>query len=126
LPARFARYFEPFAGGAALFFDLRPERAELTDINSELIDCYRAVRDRVEPVIVALGRHRCNATHYYRVRAIDPASLARPESAARTIYLNKTGAFIASTGPASSTSPWAGTRTHACATRRTFAPAPPP
>ncbi len=91
LPARFARYFEPFAGGAALFFDLRPEHAELTDINSELIDCYRAVRDKVEPVIGALKRHRYDETHYYRVRAIDPASLARPERAARTIYLNKTG-----------------------------------
>ena len=91
LPGRFARYFEPFAGGAALFFDLRPEHAELTDINSELIDCYRAVRDKVEPVIGALKRHRYDEAHYYRVRAIDPASLARHERAARTIYLNKTG-----------------------------------
>src|SRR5208282_2376234 len=58
LPAPFKRYFEPFAGGAALFFALAPAHAVLTDVNAELIDCYRTVRDRVEDVIVALRRHR--------------------------------------------------------------------
>jgi DNA adenine methylase len=91
LPAPFKRYFEPFAGGAALFFALAPERALLTDVNGELIDCYRTVRDRVEDVIAALRRHRYTREHYYRVRAIDPSTLQLPARAARTIYLNKTG-----------------------------------
>jgi DNA adenine methylase len=91
LPSPFKRYFEPFAGGAALFFALGPRRAVLTDVNAELIDCYRTVRDHVEDVIVALRRHRYSAEHYYRVRAMDPAGLKLPERAARTIYLNKTG-----------------------------------
>src|SRR4051794_9664263 len=39
------RYFEPFVGGAALFFALAPGRAVLTDVNAELIDCYKAARD---------------------------------------------------------------------------------
>jgi DNA adenine methylase len=91
LPAPFKRYFEPFAGGAALFFALAPSRASLTDVNAELIDCYRTVRDRVDDVIVALRRHRYAPEHYYRVRALDPARLKLPERAARTIYLNKTG-----------------------------------
>jgi DNA adenine methylase len=91
LPAPFKRYFEPFAGGAALFFALTPAHASLTDVNSELIDCYRMVRDRVEDAIVALRRHRYAPEHYYRVRAMDPSTLKLPERAARTIYLNKTG-----------------------------------
>jgi DNA adenine methylase len=91
LPTRFRRYLEPFAGGAALFFSLKPKNAVLADINAELIDCYRATRDDVEGVIEALGAHRYAAEDYYRVRAVDGATLPLAERAARTIYLNKTG-----------------------------------
>jgi DNA adenine methylase len=91
LPSRYGRYFEPFAGGAALFFSLRPKRAVLADVNAELMDCYVATRDDVDAVIAALGHHRYAAEDYYRVRAIDRATLPLAERAARTIYLNKTG-----------------------------------
>jgi DNA adenine methylase len=86
-----ARYFEPFAGGGALFFALRPRSAVLSDVNTELIDCYRAVRNQVERVIRALRAHRYDRDHYYAVRSMPPASLSLAERAARTIYLNKTG-----------------------------------
>lgn len=39
----FARYYEPFAGGAAVFFALRPAHAHLNDRSPELIALYRAV-----------------------------------------------------------------------------------
>jgi DNA adenine methylase len=91
LPARFGRYFEPFAGGAALFFSLRPRRAVLADVNAELMDCYVATRDQVDAVIEALGHHRYGAAEYYRVRAVEGSTLPLAERAARTIYLNKTG-----------------------------------
>lgn len=91
LPPAFGRYFEPFVGSAALFFHLRPGGATLTDVNAELIDCYRAVQKHVEDVIRALERHEYDETHYYRLRDRDPAELPLPERAARTIYLNKTG-----------------------------------
>ena len=91
LPARFRRYFEPFAGGAALFFSLRPRRALLADVNAELIDCYIAARDEVDALIEALGRYRYGTEDYYRTRALDRTSLPLAERAARTIYLNKTG-----------------------------------
>jgi DNA adenine methylase len=91
MPARFGRYFEPFAGGAALFFALRPRRAVLADVNAELIDCYVATRDDVDAVIEALGQHRYATEDYYRVRAVDRTTLPLAERAARTIYLNKTG-----------------------------------
>lgn len=92
LPSRTVRrYFEPFVGSAALFFALRPERATLSDVNAELVDCYRAVQTEVDGVIEALGAHRYEERAYYRVREQDPATLSLPERAARTIYLNKTG-----------------------------------
>jgi DNA adenine methylase len=90
-PAEYGRYFEPFVGSAAVFFALRPRRAVLTDVNRELLDCYCAVQEDVERVIVALRRHAYDEEHYYRVRDLDPAKLSPPDRAARTIFLNKTG-----------------------------------
>lgn len=95
LPKTFHRYFEPFVGGAAMFFDLRAQRPDmpafLSDVNAELVSCYTAVRDDVEAVIRALGGHVYERDHYYAVRALDPADLPPAERAARTIFLNKTG-----------------------------------
>lgn len=92
LPSRTVRrFFEPFVGSAALFFALRPEKATLSDVNAELVDCYRAVQTDVDAVIRALSAHRYEERAYYRVREQDPASLSVPARAARTIYLNKTG-----------------------------------
>jgi len=91
LPDSFGRYFEPFLGGGALFFELLPKSAVLADANSELIDCYRAVRDSVEDVIDALMQHTYDEGHYYRIRALDPSILALPSRAARTIFLNRSG-----------------------------------
>jgi len=91
LPVPFGRYFEPFLGGGAVFFSLAPPKAVLSDVNGELVDCYRAIRDSVEDVIEALGAHRYEKEHYYAVRSLDPMSLSLPERAARTIFLNRTG-----------------------------------
>lgn len=90
LPKKYARYFEPFLGGGALFFGLRPKKARLSDVNAELVDCYTAVRDDVDSLIAELKRHRYEKDHFYRVRALDPRSLSLPARAARTIFLNKT------------------------------------
>jgi len=95
LPRAFKRYFEPFVGGAAMFFDLRARvpkvQATLSDVNAELVDCYTAVRDEVEAVIVALREHRYESEHFYAVRAQLPGALPPAARAARTIFLNKTG-----------------------------------
>lgn len=91
LPERFERYHEPFLGGGALFFALRPKRAFLSDVNRELIDCYTSVRDHVDDVIAALREHRYEQEHYYQIRAQNPIFLSNAERAARTIFLNRTG-----------------------------------
>ena len=42
------RYVEPFLGGGAMFFHLRPERAAVNDISTDLIGFYRLVRAQDE------------------------------------------------------------------------------
>lgn len=90
-PSFRGQYLEPFVGGGALFYELLPRRARLSDLNRELIDCYTAVRDQVEAVILALQVHRYEKSYYYEVRDVDPWELGAAERAARMIFLNKTG-----------------------------------
>lgn len=60
-PASFGRYFEPFAGGAALFFRLAPTRAVLNDANVDLIQMYRTLAAHPARVIAKFRmRTRCH------------------------------------------------------------------
>jgi len=114
-PSAFDRYWEPFLGSGAVFFDLhasgrlegRP--AMLLDGNPDLIACYQAVRDRPRAVIAALERLSAErdargSAHYYDVRdrrfnpgrrrltARRGAGIAYTAAlAAMLIYLNRTG-----------------------------------
>jgi len=93
LPERIETYYEPFMGGAAVFFALaaqdRFRSAVLADRNPELVAVYHALQADVEAVIRALARMRHSEEEYYRVRAQSPRGLV--QRAARVIYLNKTG-----------------------------------
>jgi DNA adenine methylase len=88
-PGTFGTYIEPFVGSACLFFDRQPERALLSDLNTELITTYRSVRRDASLVLEAFRRLRRGKSSYYRIRAIDPATLSAPELAARFLYLNR-------------------------------------
>lgn len=95
MPDRFARYYEPFAGGAALFFRVAPERAVLADSNPDLIGLYTCLARDVAAVIRRLEHHRDehSEAHYYATRTKWndrelPWSTA--DRAATFIYLNKT------------------------------------
>ena len=83
-------YYEPFIGGAAVFFHLQPQRATLSDINEKLVGVYRIVQQDVEGLIHLLKEHKNEKEHFYRVRTLDPADLSPGEQAARLIFLNKT------------------------------------
>lgn len=78
-------YYEPFAGGAAVFFHLRPARAIVSDADEELISCYQQVRDEPGAVIRRLKRLRNSEDDYYQIREWTPRSAAA--RAARLIYL---------------------------------------
>jgi DNA adenine methylase len=89
-PQGFKTYYEPFLGGAAVFFYLNPASAMLTDINPELVNTYRCVRDHVKELIALLEIHQLKhcRDYYYQVRQSN--CLTDIEKAARLIYLNKT------------------------------------
>jgi DNA adenine methylase len=95
LPLHINRYYEPFAGGAALFFATQPARAVLSDDNRDLIGTYRAVAGDVAALMRRLELHRRehSETHYYGMRARwNDASVSWTpiDRAAAFIYLNKT------------------------------------
>ncbi|MEG4573312.1 DNA adenine methylase [Microcoleus sp. N3A4] len=96
-PEKFTTYYEPFLGGGAVFFYLAQQhpglQAVLTDVNPELINAYRCVRDKVEELILLLQEHQLehtkdNKNYYYSVRS--RSYKTDTEKAARLIYLNKT------------------------------------
>jgi len=85
------KYFEPFVGGGAVFFDLLPEKAELSDLNSELVTTYNVIKNNVDTLIKSLKKHKYEKEYYLKVRAKNPNELSGVEVASRFIYLNRTG-----------------------------------
>ena len=85
-----ASYFEPFVGGGAVFFDLLPRKAFLSDLNSELVTTYNVIKNNVEKLILALNMHEYDKEYYLKIRAQNQKQLSDIEIAARFIYLNRT------------------------------------
>lgn len=114
-PDAFTCYIEPFLGSGAVFLDLHNSghldgrEARLSDVNADVIGCYRMVRDAVDDVIGALqalekGHGQGGREHFYEVRderfnpgrrrihaTPAPAERYTPELAAMLVYLNRTG-----------------------------------
>jgi DNA adenine methylase len=90
IPKNYGRYIEPFFGGGALFFAVRPTGGVIADSNPELINLYRSVAVNVEGVIAELRRHENCEDVFYSVRAMDVSKLSDVAAAARTIFLNRT------------------------------------
>lgn len=84
----YLNYHEPFLGGASVFLHLKPQASYLSDLNSELIDTYIALRDQPLNVIRVLSSYRNTKEFYYEIRSYEPVNEA--EKAARFIYLNHT------------------------------------
>lgn len=94
-------YIEPFLGGGSVFFylmemesfrdSLNKKNIYLSDINPELINCYKAVRDNIDillPLLQVHQREHCE-DYYYKIRD-SYFSRSDIERAATFIYLNKT------------------------------------
>jgi DNA adenine methylase len=96
VPSDIGTYFEPFCGGAALFFALADSvprsfsKAVLTDQNEDLMALYQALRDELGALIAVLKTYRYDRDLFYEVRAQSVASLSRVERGARLLFLNKT------------------------------------
>jgi DNA adenine methylase len=84
----FDTYIEPFLGGGAVFFGLRPEKAVLSDINLDLIITYRKVKESPLEILDRLKALAVDAATYHRLREWKPTS--EIDRAVRFLYLNRT------------------------------------
>ena len=84
-------YYEPFVGGGAVFFDLLPKNAELSDLNNELVTTYNVIKNNVDELIQSLQKHIYDKEYYLEVRAKKVEDLSDVEVASRFIFLNRTG-----------------------------------
>ena len=82
----FNNYHEPFVGGAAILLHLRPQKAYISDLNSGLINAYKAVRDHPHELISFLKEFKNIEEEYYKIRKIEFDD--EIQEAARFIYLN--------------------------------------
>lgn len=94
MPKSFNRYFEPFIGGGAVFFNLKSDNSYISDINEELINLYLVIKNTPELLIEDLRKHKNNKDYFYEIRSIDRTEEYRKlsiiQKASRFIYLNKT------------------------------------
>lgn len=91
IPSTFGTYHEPFVGGGALFFDLAPKRAILSDFNARLVRTYLAIRDDVEQVIATLETMPHDRDLYMQLRRARVDEWADFQVAAWFIRMNRSG-----------------------------------
>ncbi len=95
-------YVEPFIGGGSVFFFLMENHKGamigkpiyLSDINPELINCYKVVRDDVNELTSILEKHQKlnDEKYFYSIRDVYPPgnNLRNVEKASMFIYLCNT------------------------------------
>lgn len=81
-------YIEPFLGSGAVFFELAPRRAILSDLNEDLINAYLQVKSDPEKLLKAIENVPVTEKSYYALREKMPTSDF--QKAVRFIYLNRT------------------------------------
>jgi DNA adenine methylase len=99
-PKAFNSYFEPFLGGGAVYFDLRPGRAFLNDVNPALMASYDNIKRRPGTVIAILrdleakylqGDKAARNALFYDIRSeYNALRNSIPRKTAYLIFLNKT------------------------------------
>lgn len=89
-PSHFDLYIEPFVGGGAVFFDICPKKAVISDVHKELIIFYNQIKNKKNKEIKNLmSKFSNNAETYYYIR--DKFILScKVEKAFVFYYLRKT------------------------------------
>lgn len=93
-------YIEPFLGGGAVFFELRPKRAIINDLNSDLMNAYNVIKSNDYLTLIARLKEyeqsykKDSDEFYYEMRRRDREPewkfVTNVERAARMIFLNRT------------------------------------
>lgn len=94
LPPKINTYYEPFVGAGAFLFDMQPKNAVINDINSDLINTYKVIKESPLELIEDLKKHENTSEYFYEMRDKDRTDeyieMNPIERASRLIYLNKT------------------------------------
>lgn len=96
MPLSYNRYYEPFIGGGALLFSVQPTKAVINDVNSQLLNVYRQLKNNADSVIEALAHldaSVCDKEYYLKLRTLYNEKITNQrldiECAALTIWINK-------------------------------------
>lgn len=96
-PERVERYFEPFLGAGCVFFFVKqkyqPRSSMISDVNADLIQTYKTVRDAPDELMHFLKYFKRNNSEefYYKVRKdFNAHAFEGHKRSAAFIYLNKT------------------------------------
>ena len=95
-PNEFNNYYEPFIGGGAFLYELKPENAIIGDINEQLINVYKQIKIVPEELIMEINTmdsHECDKEYYLDIRSSFNDKIIKNEldveCAAKFIWLNK-------------------------------------
>lgn len=90
LPDFKGKYFEPFLGGGAVFFEAQPDSPILSDSNNKLIELYIVIRDDLDEFYRHFRGHaECHCKdYYYETRSKEFSDITA--RAAQFLYLNRT------------------------------------
>ncbi|MDE7271483.1 MAG: Dam family site-specific DNA-(adenine-N6)-methyltransferase [Lachnospiraceae bacterium] len=98
MPKEYNNYYEPFVGGGAVLFELRPENALINDINKALMNTYRQICSNPEAFLKEISRldsqmSEDGKTYYYSKREHFNDKLMKAEYdielAALFVFINK-------------------------------------
>lgn len=96
-PQKIDRYFEPFLGGGSVFFFVKqnynPSFSMISDLNEDLVNVYRDVRDNPLQLLKSLQSFKRNdsSAFYYQTRKnFNSKKITEIERSAAFIYMNKT------------------------------------
>lgn len=95
IPKGFKTYYEPFLGGAAVLLNIQPKKAIVNDLNSELINVYKSIKQYPNELIKELKKFTNDEETFYNIRNLDRDKekfnkLSDIQKAARVLFLNKT------------------------------------
>lgn len=95
-PNKYETYYEPFIGGGAVLFHLKPAKAVINDTNEQLVNVYRQLQKDPSAVvrkIKSLDKATCDQEYYLSMRAEYNEKIAENEldadCAAYMIWINK-------------------------------------
>ena len=85
-------YVEPFAGAAWILFNKPESKAEiLNDINHDIVNLYRVIRNHYEEFINCFNLLLVSREEFTRLRAVLPETLTDIQRAVRFYYLHHCG-----------------------------------